>query len=77
MRDALIVAALIAGYMTLMAGCAVALIAVDQLRKTLRGFRKLAQLYPPFVSADSESELATGTSVEIKEQWNDDLPGRS
>lgn len=52
-------------------------VALREQRKLLRQIRKLAALYPPYQSADTDLDTADQSKVELAEMWDDDKEGRS
>jgi hypothetical protein len=49
---------------------------IREERRLLREIRRVAAMYPPYVSADAEIEVEGKTSVKINNDWSDELPGR-
>jgi hypothetical protein len=54
-------------------GCA--WIAIEQ-RRMLRQIRKLAALYPPFLTDDDDGKKITATSVHSETMWDEDTVPR-
>jgi hypothetical protein len=79
MKDIALVAALIGVYGGLMITIAVMLVFLDKARKLLNQIRKLASLYPPYpIFTDPKSgDEVDRTKVEIQQEWDDDIDGRS
>ena len=79
MKDAALIAFLLAAYGGLMLTVAVMLIFLDKANKVLRQFRKLAAAIPPYpvIEEPEDPDAISKTKVEIQPMWDEDALGRS